>query len=190
MKKTTSYHGNLVDKTESNYHGKKLVEENNKMLKILSNKKFKKEGKIMKKFLAVLMLFFVLGFGLFQKVYAGDVYSVTVTTYDVTGSTINFALGAYPNISGRVDLGLLVISVSSNTVYVGEPVAQTITIYENATSTSAASSLITFTVPNTYGFYHPIGVTGLNYNYKIRIEDIAIKKSSVNSTVNATFIYR
>jgi len=43
MKKTTSYHDDSVRKTESGCRGKKLVEQNNKMLKIPSNKKKVKE---------------------------------------------------------------------------------------------------------------------------------------------------
>ena len=151
----------------------------------------------MKKFLISLMILGMFLVGLSKPVLAdGAIYTLAVTTYDVVGSSVNYYLGAYPNISGTVDLGLLVLSVSSNTSY-DSTVAQTITIYNNAGSSTTTlgavggTAVATFVLPNnTFGFYQPIGVTGLNYNYKIRLTDLAIKKSSVASTVNAVFIYR
>jgi len=147
----------------------------------------------MKKILLVLVLFLTIGF-IPKIVSAGEMYTVALTTYDVVGSSINYYLGAYPNIAGDIDLGLLMLSVSSNTAY-DSTVAQTITVYNNAgsstTATLGGTAIATFVLPNNaFGFYQPLGVTGLNYNYKIRITDVAIKKSSTKSDVNATFIYR
>jgi len=149
----------------------------------------------MKKFLAVLMLFAVISIGFIPKVFAGGTpYTVAVTTFDVVGSSVNYYLGAYPNISGHIDVGYLVLSVSSNTVY-DSTIAQTITIYNNAgsstTATLGGTAIATFVLPNNaFGSYYPLGISALSSDYRIRVTDVAIKKSSVTSNVNANFIYR
>lgn len=118
-------------------------------------------------------------FGLFaavvSKVYSAD-YDVALTTYVPTASATDFGLGSYPNIARPVKIKQIILA------NYGADQLQTVTIYDNATSSTAATVAGKITIGSSTTVSVPIsGVWDL---YKP-----AFNKSSTSSTVHATIIY-
>jgi hypothetical protein len=115
-----------------------------------------------------------------QTAHAKD-YTVTVTTYVPTGSAGEFTSGGYPNITGGAYIRQIAIANAGAT-------AQTISVYDTCTSSTAATLAGVFDVPATIGTYWaPSGNTFLPQIFKLT--NPCITKSSTSSVVQATFFY-
>jgi hypothetical protein len=123
-----------------------------------------------------IVLLATLVLGLFVgKVSAAD-YDVALTTYVPTASAGDFVLGAYPNIARPAKIKHIILA------NYGGAADQIVTIYDNATSSTAAttagkivigsSTTVQIPVNGAYDLYKP----GFN-------------KSSTSSTVHATIVY-
>jgi hypothetical protein len=99
------------------------------------NKKYNKGEMKMKK----VMMLLVAGLLLFGISKTGAIdYSGELSTYTVTGNTTSFAT-AYPTISGEVWIDRLVL-VTTQTATSEGTAGILVSVYDNATSTTAASS--------------------------------------------------
>jgi hypothetical protein len=134
--------------------------------------------KIMNK-IKVMLVMIVMALLVMPGLLQADDYTVDITTFDVKGSVADFAKGEYPNIAGGYRIDQIVLSNDT-------AVAQTISIYDTATSTTNAVLVAKFQLPATIGDYiiqYPYynALTGANF---------AIKKSSASSNVQLNIQYR
>ncbi len=105
-------------------------------------------------------------------------YTVALTTYTVDGSTADFALGGYPNITGPARIDKIYISNNSNVV-------QNVQMYDLATTTTAATL-------NWEGVVAASGTLTVDYpqfnSYKV--VSPAFRRSSTNGTTRIQLKYR
>jgi hypothetical protein len=127
-------------------------------------------------------MFVILGIAVLASVlaptaaFAGTPFSINASTYSATA-----AEHASADIDGEIDISNLFFCNSGDT-------AQTVTMYELSEDTNTVNSIMTFVIPASAGFYRPFG--DLNYNDRIRIEDVIFRKSSTSSTVYANGVYQ
>ena len=112
--------------------------------------------------------------------FAAD-YTCTLSTYNVKGTTSEFALGAYPQIADGVIVDKLVFSNSGTTL-------QTISIYDTATSTSAASLSQIFILPSSA----TATITIIDYpgHNPLKLRNMSVNKSSTATDVYMNVQYR
>ena len=112
--------------------------------------------------------------------FAAD-YTCTLSTYNVKGTTSEFALGAYPQIVDGVIVDKLVFSNSGTTL-------QTISIYDTATSISAASLSAKFILPSSA----TATITIIDYprHNPLKLRNMAVNKSSTATDVYMNVQYR
>lgn len=108
--------------------------------------------------------------------HAGTVYSIEASTYPTTEAATMAA-----QISGAVELSNITVSNSGAT-------AQTVTFYKLGDSTTTVSAISTFVIPAAAGFYRPFG--DQNYNDRISVEDLCVRKSTTATNVYVTGIYQ
>jgi len=133
----------------------------------------------MKKIMGFLLMLFVI-VCLANLSFADD-YTCTLSTYNVTGTTSEFALGAYPQIADGVIVDKLVFSNSGTTL-------QTISIYDTATSISAASLSQTFILPSSA----TATITIIDYpgHNPLKLRNMSVNKSSTATDVYMNVQYR
>lgn len=139
----------------------------------------------MKSFKKVLILgLFAVGFGMLAKpaMAAGSKYYVAATTYAANGSVADYTLGAYPNISGNLYVRKLVITNSTATV------AQTVSIYDTCTSTTAAS-LKFKSYSGAASMVNPAVQVFDFLPQSFRLTSPCFNKSSTTSDINITVFY-
>ena len=122
----------------------------------------------------------VLGF-MPSKAMAGSKYYVALTTVPQNGTVTEFAAN-YPNISGGVYVRKIVVSNSTATV------AQTISVYDTCTSTSAAS-LKFQTYSGAASMVTPAYQVFDFLPQSFRLTSPCFKKSSTGSVVDFTVFY-
>lgn len=110
-------------------------------------------------------------------------YDVNVSSYDVVGSTNAFAAGGYPNWTGSRRIHKILLSNSGNFV-------QTVTFYETATSTIAASAGLVIYLGAISGLNAGIFETTMPFALPLIWTTIAVKKSNANSNVQLHIEYR
>lgn len=135
----------------------------------------------MKKLMSIITgIFFILVSLGSTSTVMSDNYTVNATTFAVTGTTMAFASGGYPNIAGGVKIDQFIFSSTA-------PFAQTMQIYNNATSTTAATLAATFQLPSSTG-----NVT-INFPYynPLTLTNFAVRKSTISTTdVHVNVNYR
>lgn len=107
---------------------------------------------------------------------AGD-YTVTLSTIVPTASAAEFTAGAYPTINKSVYVRNLTLTNSGGAI-------QTVTLYKNASSYTAAAVAETFVLTSTGTYVYDFPAQTFQVNKP------AIKKSDTGSAVTATFIYQ
>ena len=131
---------------------------------------------IMKKIIRLIAMLTVLASAGFA---ANNNYTVALDTYAiVTADTA----ASIPNISGDVELKKVILANTGATI-------QTISFYEDATSTTAATAFMTIVLESTgtYVYDFANGSSGVNV---AECKNLAIKKSATASTVTATVFYK
>ena len=129
-------------------------------------------------------LFIIAAFAVFGSKDASAAtspYVVTVSTFIPTGSAGEFTSGGYPNIAGGAKIRHFSLTNESAT-------AQTVTIYKNCTSYTAASEIGSFTMPATIGTYQvfPDIITLDIY----QVNNFCLRKSATGSVVRANILYQ
>jgi hypothetical protein len=104
---------------------------------------------------------------------AASPYVVTLTTYVPTASATDFTLGAYPNVSGNVHIRKIVLANAGDAL-------QTFSIYNNATSSTAATLKGRVVVPSSSTVSLDFVLGGFTFT------NPAFTKSSTSSTLTAT----
>jgi hypothetical protein len=104
---------------------------------------------------------------------AGTPYGVELTTFSIAGSTQAYDLGA-PMVSGTASIMNFVLSNSA-------AVEQTITVYKNATSTTAVTEVCKFILPASVGYYRPLG--DMDLYSMLTLSNFTVRKSSTGSEV-------
>jgi len=133
-------------------------------------------------FLKRVLLFMILFLLLATAKAFADHYTLNVSTYDVKGTTIAFAAGGYPNIADGLKIDR--ISLSNN----GD-VQQLIQIYENATSTTAAT-LCWQVVLASASVSVPAREFTFPWTNNLKIRNMAVKKSQAGSNVYMNFQFK
>jgi hypothetical protein len=129
----------------------------------------------MKKMFMFLAMAVMLCVGVKITSYAGELFNVSVGTYDVTDT-----LYCVTEVTGTIDMSNIIISNSGAT-------QQTIDIYKLGASTTTISKIATVVIPASAGYYRPFG--DLNYNDRINVTDVAFRKSSTATDVYIVGIY-
>ena len=132
-----------------------------------------------KRFMLSFLIASLLMVGFVLPVVADD-FTVALSTYDVTGSTTDFAAGSYPQVAN----GLVIDKIEFTNLGATQ---QTITMYDDATSTSTASACGTYGIVATAG--EMITVDWPYYN-PLKVRNLAVKKSSASSVVHMNIQYR
>lgn len=119
--------------------------------------------------LIVLILPILLALGMFfapTAVHAaGSIYSATVSTFPVTETTLTPAIN-------RPGVRIRGVFITNGTT------AQTITMYQNTTSTTTARAVCSWDVPGTAGFYYPFGYGDIGENAAPSISYPAFRSST------------
>ena len=102
----------------------------------------------MKKFLNLIVLMFTVLVSIISVSFAID-----NTLYTGTVSTKTIALGVVTSNLGTPSINLATVNIRKIDITNTAAVAQTITIYSNATSTTALTTVYKFAVPATIGTY-------------------------------------
>lgn len=108
------------------------------------------------------------------SVAMADLYTVTVSTHNPTteqGQTD----GSYPDVDGNAKVGKITIANSADVV-------QTVSVYENASSSTTATLIATGVIAST-------GTIVIDLEGE-QVTDLGIKCSDAGSTVNATVKYK
>lgn len=109
----------------------------------------------------------------------GADYTVTLSTYNPLGSTAEYTAGAYPNISGTVQLRSLILANNGP--------METVSLYDTCTSSTAATLAATFIVGSSTT-YPASG--GNQFPARLFIlTSPCIKKSTTTTDLKATLIY-
>lgn len=119
----------------------------------------------------VVCLLFVAG------IAVADDYTVTLSTYDVVGSTTDYTAGAYPNIAAGAKINRLIFTNAGSTI-------QTISCYDTATSTTLAAISLSVVLPTTGTVQvgYALGAPFIQTNF-------AVKKSATGSVVTMSVNY-
>lgn len=133
------------------------------------------------KFSLLLGLMAVAGFlFLARPVNAAD-YTVDLTTFTPTASAASFTQGSFPNVSGGVNVRHLIVSNDSAT-------AQTITVYDVCTSSTAATVAAKFDLPATIGTYQ-FPPYGEFLPREFKLTNPCVIRSSTTGTVTLDLFY-
>ena len=111
-----------------------------------------------------------------RPAYAGE-YNVDVTTNNPTTSVADITGGGFPNIDGRLYIRSLTLTNHNGAV------PQLVSVYDSADSTTTAAKAWEGIVSAS---------TTVHYEFPSRtfnVSDLAIKKNSTSSTLNATITY-
>jgi len=131
----------------------------------------------MKKFLIGIVIATALILVLLPGLAKADDFDIALTTNVPTASADN----ATADITGNIKIDKVTLSNAGTTV-------QVVTIYELATSSTTASSRLVIDVPSN-AVDGPI-ILDWPYSNPMIIHDLAIRKLSASSVVNAYILYR
>lgn len=115
---------------------------------------------------------------LIPGIVMADDYTLALSTYVPTEAAAN----ATADIAGNIKIDMIVLTNAG-------PHNQTITIYDLATSSLTARTRFVINIPSNT-VINASTITGFPYHNPMVITNMAIRKSSVNSTVNAYILYR
>lgn len=105
---------------------------------------------------------------------------------------VNFSPTTQIVTSTTTTAGINKASVRIKFIGINQPstVAQTVTFYKNASTTTTATAVFTATIPGTVGAYYPIGTEALGDITAPNLPYFSVKTSTDVTPVNVTIIYK
>ena len=150
---------------------------------IKPNKMYKKGDRKMKKLLVALIAlsFMIQGMPVFAAERGLTPYSVDVTTYPVTDP-----IKTLVQVANTASIHHVLITNSDATV------AQTVTFYENAGSTTTVSSAFALDIASTSasGYVEPVQIPFPIAASPLELTNLCVRKSSLVSDIKVTIFYR
>jgi len=147
------------------------------------NKMYKKGDRKMKKLLVglIALSFMIQGMPVFAAERGLTPYSVAATTYPVTD-----AIKTLVQIANTASIHHILITNSDATV------AQTVTFYENAASTTTVTSAFSLDIASTSasGYVEPVQIPFPIPASPLELTNLCVRKSSLVSNVKVTIFYR